>query len=232
MDKILEQTLLYDFYGELLTEHQKQIYEDVVFGDYSLSEVAEEQGISRQGVHDLVKRCNKLLQEYESRLHLVERFVFYYLRIIFYGFLELSSLYTAQSPQLVSVFNKRIKFYCLAAVAFGTAVVFKIKFGYGAEIIRFVKVGFGVDYLVEILNGKHIVIIIKRIAPYEHYPVGVYLCCYERGNYTYQKKESSQKRTMVTFGSCKTFWVRKAAAAGTAPMPYVRRCAAWSCTGS
>ena len=75
MDKILEQTLLYDFYGELLTEHQKQIYEDVVFGDYSLSEVAEEQGISRQGVHDLVKRCNKLLQEYESRLHLVERFV-------------------------------------------------------------------------------------------------------------------------------------------------------------
>ena len=75
MDKILEQTLLYDFYGELLTEHQKQIYEDVVFGDYSLSEEAEEQGISRQGVHDLVKRCNKLLQEYESRLHLVERFV-------------------------------------------------------------------------------------------------------------------------------------------------------------
>ena len=75
MDKILEQTLLYDFYGELLTEHQKQIYEDVVFGDYSLSEVAEEQGISRQGVHDLVKRCNKLLQEYESRLHMVERFV-------------------------------------------------------------------------------------------------------------------------------------------------------------
>ena len=75
MDKILEQTLLYDFYGELLTEHQKQIYEDVVFGDYFLSEVAEEQGISRQGVHDLVKRCNKLLQEYESRLHLVERFV-------------------------------------------------------------------------------------------------------------------------------------------------------------
>ena len=75
MEKILEQTLLYDFYGELLTEHQKQIYEDVVFGDYSLSEVAEEQGISRQGVHDLVKRCNRILQDYESKLHLVEKFV-------------------------------------------------------------------------------------------------------------------------------------------------------------
>ncbi|MCI9384462.1 MAG: DNA-binding protein, partial [Lachnospiraceae bacterium] len=39
MEKILEQTLLYDFYGELLTEHQKQIYEDVVLNDYTLSEV-------------------------------------------------------------------------------------------------------------------------------------------------------------------------------------------------
>lgn len=75
MEKILEQALLYDFYGELLTEHQKQIYEDVVFNDYSLSEVAEEKGISRQGVHDLIKRCNKILQEYESKLHLVEKFV-------------------------------------------------------------------------------------------------------------------------------------------------------------
>ena len=75
MEKILEQTLLYDFYGELLTDHQKQIYEDVVFHDYSFSEVASEQGISRQGVHDLIKRCNKILQEYESKLHLVERFL-------------------------------------------------------------------------------------------------------------------------------------------------------------
>ena len=75
MDKTLEQTLLYDFYGELLTDHQKQIYEDVVLNDYSFSEVAEEKGISRQGVHDLIKRCNKILQEYESKLHLVEKFV-------------------------------------------------------------------------------------------------------------------------------------------------------------
>ena len=75
MEKILEQTLLYDFYGELLTDHQKQVYEDVVLNDYSLSEVAEERGISRQGVHDLVKRCNKILQDYESKLHLVEKFV-------------------------------------------------------------------------------------------------------------------------------------------------------------
>ncbi|MBR1691237.1 MAG: YlxM family DNA-binding protein [Lachnospiraceae bacterium] len=74
MDKIVEQGLLYDFYGELLTEHQRQIYEDAFWNDLSLSEIAAERGISRQGVHDLLRRCNKLLAGYESKLHLVEKF--------------------------------------------------------------------------------------------------------------------------------------------------------------
>ena len=74
MEKIFEQALLYDFYGELLTPHQRSIYEDVIFNDMSLSEIAEEQGISRQGVHDLIRRCDKILQDYESKLHLVRRF--------------------------------------------------------------------------------------------------------------------------------------------------------------
>ena len=74
MEKIFEQALLYDFYGELLTEHQRNIYEDAVFNDMSLSEIAEEQGISRQGVHDLVKRCNKTLAGYEEKLKLVQKF--------------------------------------------------------------------------------------------------------------------------------------------------------------
>lgn len=75
MEKIVEQTLLYDFYGELLTGHQKKIYEDVVQNDLSLSEAAEIYGISRQGVHDLIRRSNKALSDYESKLHLVERFM-------------------------------------------------------------------------------------------------------------------------------------------------------------
>ena len=75
MEKIVEQTLLYDFYGELLTERQKQVYEDVVFNDLSLSEAAEERGISRQGVHDQIKRCNRILQDYEEKLGLVEKFL-------------------------------------------------------------------------------------------------------------------------------------------------------------
>ena len=75
MEKFVEQTLLYDFYGDLLTERQQQVYESVVLEDYSLSEVAENLGISRQGVHDMIKRCNHTLEEYESRLHLVEKFL-------------------------------------------------------------------------------------------------------------------------------------------------------------
>jgi len=74
MERIVEQGLLYDFYGELLTEHQRHIYEDVVFNDMSLSEIAEEQGISRQGVHDLVKRCDRILAGYEEKLKLVQKF--------------------------------------------------------------------------------------------------------------------------------------------------------------
>ena len=74
MEKIVRQGQLYDFYGELLTEHQKKIYEDVVFNDLSLSEIAAEQGISRQGVYDLIRRCDKTLKGYEGRLHLLEKF--------------------------------------------------------------------------------------------------------------------------------------------------------------
>ena len=75
MDEILKQSLLYDFYGELLTEHQKEIYEQFIVEDLSLSEIAKDAGISRQGVHDLIKRCNKILEEYEAKLHLVEKFL-------------------------------------------------------------------------------------------------------------------------------------------------------------
>ncbi len=74
MEHIVEYTLLYDFYGEMLTPHQKAVYEAALFDDLSLAEIAQEQGISRQGVHDLIKRCNKILDGYEAKLHLVERF--------------------------------------------------------------------------------------------------------------------------------------------------------------
>ena len=74
MDKILENTLLYDFYGPLLTPHQRSIFEDVRFRDLSLSEAAEEYGVSRQGIHDQLKRIDALLTGYEEKLGLVARF--------------------------------------------------------------------------------------------------------------------------------------------------------------
>lgn len=75
VNQLLERALLYDFYGELLTEHQKEVYEDFVLNNYSLGEIAQDRGISRQGVYDLVKRCEKTLTGYEEKLHLVERFL-------------------------------------------------------------------------------------------------------------------------------------------------------------
>lgn len=75
MEPKVRQTYLYDFYGELLNEHQQKIFEAFVFDDLSLGEIAEEQDISRQAVFDLVKRSTKKLEEYENKLHLMERFL-------------------------------------------------------------------------------------------------------------------------------------------------------------
>ncbi len=73
MEKIVRQGMLFDLYGELLTEHQREIYGCLVNDDMSLSELAEQYGISRQGVHDLIKRCDRQLEGYEEKLHLLAR---------------------------------------------------------------------------------------------------------------------------------------------------------------
>lgn len=75
MERIVEQSLLYDFYGDLLTAHQKDLYEGYVLENLSLAELAEISGISRQGVHDLIRRVEASLEEYERKLHLVEKFL-------------------------------------------------------------------------------------------------------------------------------------------------------------
>lgn len=74
MEKIVKQTLLYDFYGNLLTNHQKNIYELYYLHDLSLGEISEQEGISRQGIYDLLKRCTKSLNEYEKKLQLVKKY--------------------------------------------------------------------------------------------------------------------------------------------------------------
>ena len=67
------QILLYDIYGGLLTEKQQTVFDFYYQDDYSLSEIADELGISRQGVHDNIKRSVKILEEYEEKLHLAQK---------------------------------------------------------------------------------------------------------------------------------------------------------------
>jgi predicted DNA-binding protein YlxM (UPF0122 family) len=74
LEEIVERSLLYDFYGSLLTEHQSRIYRMAVFHDLSLSEIAEAAGISRQAASDLLRRVDRQLQGYENNLHLVKKF--------------------------------------------------------------------------------------------------------------------------------------------------------------
>lgn len=76
METKVKQAYLYDFYGELLNGHQRKVYEDFFFHDLSLSEIAEDEGISRQGVYDMIKRCSRALEGYENKLHLVDKFLY------------------------------------------------------------------------------------------------------------------------------------------------------------
>jgi len=75
MKQIAQKALLFDFYGPLLTVKQGKIWDLYYQQDYSLSEIAEEEGISRQAVHDLLKRTEKILEGYEQKLGLISLFL-------------------------------------------------------------------------------------------------------------------------------------------------------------
>ena len=68
-------TMLFDFYGELLTERQKEFYQLYYDEDMSLSEIAENYGISRQGVRDVIVRAEAYMTEIEDKTGLVKRFM-------------------------------------------------------------------------------------------------------------------------------------------------------------
>ena len=99
METKLEQAYLYDFYGELLNAHQRKVYEDFYFNDLSLSEIAKEEAISRQGVHDLVRRSLKSLEGYEQKLHLVEKFL--YIREKVREIQNLAQSYHTKNPEAI-----------------------------------------------------------------------------------------------------------------------------------
>lgn len=72
IEKKVEVSVLYDYYQQLLTKTQQNIIELYFNYDLSLSEIAEEIGISRQAVYDHIKRTEKLLYEYEEKLQMVK----------------------------------------------------------------------------------------------------------------------------------------------------------------
>lgn len=73
INKIAEVSLLYDFYGQLLTEKQREVMQLYHEENFSLAEIAQEFSISRQGVHDTLKKAEKALAEYEEKLKLVDK---------------------------------------------------------------------------------------------------------------------------------------------------------------
>ena len=68
-------TMLFDFYGELLTDRQKEFYDLYYNEDLSLSEIAENYGISRQGVRDVIVRAENYMTEIEDKTELIKRFM-------------------------------------------------------------------------------------------------------------------------------------------------------------
>ena len=74
VEDVYEITILLDFYGQLLTQRQYEIMDLHYNSDLSLGEIAEDLGISRQGVHDSIRKAKQTLLSYENRLRLAERF--------------------------------------------------------------------------------------------------------------------------------------------------------------
>ncbi len=74
-EKDLHMALLYDYYGDLLTEKQKDVIDLYYNEDLSLAEIAEHSGITRQGVHDSIRRAEQVMREFEDKLGLVRKSV-------------------------------------------------------------------------------------------------------------------------------------------------------------
>ena len=74
LDRIVEMSLLFDFYGPLLKDKNREIFGEYIGDNLSLGELSQQFGMTRQGIHDVVKRTEKTLVGYEDRLGLVARF--------------------------------------------------------------------------------------------------------------------------------------------------------------
>lgn len=97
-------SMLFDFYGDLLTDKQKELFDLYYNEDLSLSEIAEQADISRQGVRDAIVRAETILRDTEDRLHLVRR----------YGGVEQRVRRIAEEAAYINRANAQIKNYEIA----------------------------------------------------------------------------------------------------------------------
>ncbi len=74
MDDLGYKTMLYDFYGNMMTQRQKEVYEEYYLNDLSLGEIAQKLNVSRAAVHDTIRRSDKALIHYEEALGLIHQF--------------------------------------------------------------------------------------------------------------------------------------------------------------
>ncbi|MCK9526512.1 MAG: putative DNA-binding protein [Limnochordia bacterium] len=96
MENALRMALLFDFYGPLLTERQQDVYQMYFHEDLSLGEIGEELHVSRQAIYDIIKRSGSILEDFDSKLGLVEK---HHERQLLYGeVLELIQLCREATP--------------------------------------------------------------------------------------------------------------------------------------
>jgi predicted DNA-binding protein YlxM (UPF0122 family) len=76
MDNVTKLNLLYDYYGDFLTKKQKEIFESYYLNDLSLGEIAQNCGITRQGVYDVLRRSQDILYNFEKKLGMVKRYIY------------------------------------------------------------------------------------------------------------------------------------------------------------
>lgn len=74
IEKLAHMAMLFDFYGQLLTDKQREMMGLFYDDNLSLTEIAQEYGISRQAIYDILKRTEAILEDYESKLGLVNKF--------------------------------------------------------------------------------------------------------------------------------------------------------------
>lgn len=104
LEKTTRMNYLYDFYQSLLTPKQQSYMSLYYLDDYSLGEIAEEYGVSRQAVYDNIKRTEAMLEEYEEKLLLFHKFQE---RVKFLG--EMKEILKQESPSLQSISEAILK---------------------------------------------------------------------------------------------------------------------------